>query len=115
MNRICVPKLIANSYQSTPHRVKLIDNPINNPSQKAVRGKFDGHPINFVKPCCLNAIPVNTSGYTQVKRQTTIISYRPQRKTIFGDRGYPYETPRLVIGGKVEGQLGGSLAKPNNF
>ena len=112
---LCVPKLIKPSTESSKLRVHIIDEHIY-PHSNRVRGKFN-LPVKLNPPCCFieTSKKFLTHQQTLVQRQVRLISYRPQRKTIFGDNGYPYPVSRIKVGGKVEGQQGGSLAKPKNF
>lgn len=113
MNNQCVLKQISLSYQPLYRRAKFLREPITETTHK-LGGRFSLYPTNQQEKCCFQDTVLKTTA-TAVQRQVTYISYRPQRKTLFGDSGYPYATQRLNIGGKFEGQLGGSLAKPNNF
>lgn len=112
---LCVPKLINPSTEPSNRRVHFIDEYIY-PHSNRLRGKFN-LPVKVNPPCCFieTSKKFLTQQQTLVQRQVRLLSYRPQRKTIFGDNGYPYSVPRTIIGGKVEGQQGGSLAKPKNF
>jgi hypothetical protein len=112
MSNLCVPKLIKPSSQNNRNR-RLNLEPLAPHSERPLLGAQ----LTTVTPkCCFVETNKHLIKMTQVQRQVRLISYRPQRKTIFGDKDYPYFTPRMKIGGsKVEGQLGGSLAKPNNF
>lgn len=105
---VCVPKLIYPSTDPGRRRFYYPESPktfLQTPSNGACI------PTYFPKACCEPSKPLQNTPFTKVQRQVRLISYRPQRKTFFGDGNYSYFTSRQNIGGKIEGQLGGSLDK----